>query len=95
MEGEGNDDLLKGGQKGGAIPEDAHYFRLPNYPSESFMNEIDSNILFDNGLIDSSLQPVKILGDGDIAKAIKIKATKFSKSAILKIEKAGGKAELQ
>lgn len=59
------------------------------------MNEIDSNILFDNGLIDSSLQPVKILGDGDITKAIKIKATKFSKSAILKIEKAGGKAELQ
>ena len=59
------------------------------------MNEIDSNILFDNGLIDSSLQPVKILGDGDITKAIIIKATKFSKSAILKIEKAGGKAELQ
>ena len=59
------------------------------------MNQIDSNILFDNGLIDSSLQPVKILGDGDVTKAIKIKATKFSKSAILKIEKAGGKAELQ
>ena len=59
------------------------------------LEEIDSKILFDNGLIRSFLQPVKILGDGDVSKAIKIKATKFSKSAILKIEKAGGKAELQ
>ena len=54
-----------------------------------------SKKLFDNGLIRSFLQPVKILGDGDVSKAIKIKATTFSKSAILKIEKAGGEVELQ
>ena len=59
------------------------------------LEEIDSKILFDNGLIRSFLQPVKILGDGDVSKAIKIKATTFSKSAILKIEKAGGEVELQ
>ena len=59
------------------------------------LEEIDSKKLFDNGLIRSFLQPVKILGDGDVSKAIKIKATKFSKSAILKIEKAGGEVELQ
>ena len=59
------------------------------------LEEIDSKKLFDNGLIRSFLQPVKILGDGDVSKAIKIKATTFSKSAILKIEKAGGKVELQ
>jgi large subunit ribosomal protein L15 len=59
------------------------------------IDEIDSKKLFDKGLIRSSLQPVKILGNGDIKKAIKIKATSFSKSAIIKIENAGGKAELQ
>ena len=59
------------------------------------LEEIDSKKLFDNGLIRSFLQPVKILGDGDVSKAIKIKATTFSKSAILKIEKAGGEVELQ
>ena len=59
------------------------------------LEEIDSKILFDNGLIRSFLQPVKVLGDGDVSKAIKIKATTFSKSAILKIEKAGGEVELQ
>ena len=59
------------------------------------LEEIDSKILFDNGLIRSFLQPVKILGDGDVSKAIKIKATTFSKSAIIKIEKAGGEVELQ
>ena len=59
------------------------------------LEEIDSKKLFDNGLIRSFLQPVKILGDGDVSKAIKIKATTFSKSAILKIEKAGGEVEFQ
>ena len=37
---------------------------------------------------------VKILGDGDLAKAFTIKAHAFSKSAKEKIEKAGGKADL-
>ena len=41
------------------------------------LEEIDSKKLFDNGLIRSFLQPVKILGDGDVSKAIKIKATTF------------------
>ena len=59
------------------------------------LEEIDSKKLFDNGLIRSFLQPVKILGNGDVSKAIKIKATTFSKSAILNIEKAGGEVELQ
>ena len=33
---------------------------------------------------------LKVLGDGEITKAIKISAHKFSKSAVEKIEKAGG-----
>ena len=39
-----------------------------------------------------SRYPVKILGDGDISRAITVKAHQFTKSAIAKIEKAGGKA---
>ena len=35
---------------------------------------------------------IKILGDGEISKKIKIHAHKFSKSALEKIEKSGGEA---
>jgi large subunit ribosomal protein L15 len=35
---------------------------------------------------------LKILGDGDLSKALTVTAHRFSKSAIAKIEKAGGKA---
>ncbi|MDK2564928.1 50S ribosomal protein L15 [Romboutsia sedimentorum] len=37
---------------------------------------------------------VKILGEGNLEKAVTVKATKFTASAQEKIEKAGGKAEL-
>ncbi len=37
---------------------------------------------------------VKILGEGEIGKAISVKAHAFSKSAKEKIEKAGGKVEI-
>ena len=36
--------------------------------------------------------PIKILGTGTIEKPLEISADMFSKSAIEKIEKAGGKA---
>ena len=38
-------------------------------------------------------QPVKILGDGDLSKAVTVKAQKFSKAAREKIEAAGGSCE--
>jgi large subunit ribosomal protein L15 len=38
--------------------------------------------------------PIKVLGDGELKKALKIQAHAFSKSALAKIEKAGGKAEV-
>jgi len=52
---------------------------------------VDFKILKDKRLIKNDL-PLKILGDGEIKKAITIKANAFSKSAKEKIEKAGGKA---
>jgi large subunit ribosomal protein L15 len=44
------------------------------------------------GLASSKKALIKILGSGDLTSAMTIHAHKFSKSAIEKIEKAGGKA---
>jgi large subunit ribosomal protein L15 len=44
------------------------------------------------GLVSSKKALIKILGSGELTAAITIHAHKFSKSAIEKIEKAGGKA---
>jgi large subunit ribosomal protein L15 len=44
------------------------------------------------GLVASKRALVKVLGSGELKKAITIHAHKFSKSATEKIEKAGGKA---
>ena len=52
--------------------------------------DIDPVVLKENGLIRSSLKPVKVLGIGDIDKKINVTASSFSESAKNKIEKAGG-----
>ena len=44
------------------------------------------------GLASSKKALIKVLGSGELAGAITIHAHKFSKSAVEKIEKAGGKA---
>jgi large subunit ribosomal protein L15 len=44
------------------------------------------------GLSSSKRALIKVLGSGDLKSAITIHAHKFSKSAVEKIEKAGGKA---
>jgi len=56
--------------------------------------EITIEMLYENGLIHVVDRPVKILGNGELTKAISIKAHSFSKSAKEKIEKAKGKAEV-
>ena len=56
---------------------------------------IDSEILFKNGLISSLFAAVKILGNGDIDKAYNITASSFSESAVKKIEEAGGKVVVE
>ena len=53
-------------------------------------SEIDPVVLQENGMIRSSLKPVKILGEGDIDKKLNVTASAFSASAKNKIEKAGG-----
>lgn len=53
--------------------------------------EINAKNLSDKGVIRKNLK-LKVLGRGEIKKAITITAAKFSKTAMTKIEKAGGKA---
>ncbi len=55
---------------------------------------IDKDILLKNRTLKSRRLPFKVLGNGEIEKPITIKADAFSKTAIEKIEKAGGKAEV-
>ena len=56
------------------------------------LENIDAQVLKDNGLIRSALKPVKILGGGDLKSKINITATVFSGTAKQKIEEAGGTA---
>ena len=44
------------------------------------------------GLASNKKDLIKVLGNGELTRAITIHAHKFSKSAAEKIEKAGGKA---
>ena len=56
--------------------------------------EVTPVVLTFVGLLKKPDVPVVILGDGDLAVALDVKAHRFSKSAQEKIEKAGGKIEV-
>ena len=56
------------------------------------IEKVDANILHEKGVIKKIDVPVKILANGDVKNPITITADMFSKSAIKKLEKAGGKA---
>jgi len=50
--------------------------------------------LKENGIINKEYDGVKVLGRGELTKKLTVKAAKFSKSAVVKIEAAEGKAEV-
>lgn len=52
--------------------------------------EVDADVLVKAGLIRAGSKLVKVLGDGEISRALKVTANKFSATARTKIEKAGG-----
>lgn len=52
---------------------------------------INIEVFINNGVIKNSNQLIKILGNGEIKSKITIELIECSKSAIAKIEKAGGK----
>ena len=53
-------------------------------------DEITPEILHERGLIKKAKHDLVILGSGEVSKALKISAHRFTKSAKDKIEKAGG-----
>jgi large subunit ribosomal protein L15 len=56
--------------------------------------EITPDVLRKAGVVNSKNALVKVLGNGDLSKAVTVHAHKFSKSAQEKIEKAGGKVQV-
>ncbi len=55
---------------------------------------ITQELLAQNGKIKNSKCDLKVLGDGELNKKLTVKANIFSKSAVEKIGRAGGKAEV-
>ena len=55
-------------------------------------DDVDVTVLASKGLVRNSKMPLKILGEGELTKSLNITATKFSRSALEKIEGAGGSA---
>ena len=56
--------------------------------------EVDAQFLRKNRVISDVLDGVRVLGDGELTRALTVRAAHFSKTAKEKIEKAGGKALL-
>jgi large subunit ribosomal protein L15 len=57
--------------------------------------ELTAQVLKDKKVIADVLAGLRVLGDGELTKAITIKAKHFTATAKAKIEKAGGKAVVE
>ena len=58
--------------------------------AQSQADEITPEVMLQAGLIKNLKRPVKILGEGEVTRPLRITAHKFSESAREKIEAAGG-----
>jgi large subunit ribosomal protein L15 len=54
--------------------------------------EVNPEVLHDRGIIKKAKHDVVVLGNGELSKALRVSAHRFTKSAREKIEKAGGAA---
>mgnify|MGYP003447188774 CR=1 FL=1 len=76
----------------------AHEYAIVNLGDINALFEagsvVDLEALKKVGLVKKEHEGVKILGNGELDKALTIKAAKFSKSAVEKISKAGGTVEV-
>lgn len=73
------------------------YFELINIAKlDAFdaKSVVNPDALFEKGLIRKPTLPVKVLGVGDMTKAMTVEAHAFSKTAREKIEAAGGEAKV-
>ncbi len=84
--------------KRGFTPLDKKFYVLVNLRDlQNFFEAgsvVDLEALGKAGLVTKLKDGIKILGDGDLDKALTVKAHKFSKAAQQKIEAAGGTAEV-
>ena len=64
---------------------------LANFQPEE---KVTPELLIKRGLISRLRDGLRVLGDGELKAPLHIAAHHFSKSALEKIEKAGGKAEV-
>ena len=55
---------------------------------------VTPELIKEKGLAKQVIDGIKILGEGNLEKNVTVQAHKFSKTAIEKIESAGGKAEV-
>jgi len=60
----------------------------------SDMSEVTPQALVKAGVVKNKTRPIKILGDGELERPLVVQAHKFSKSAVEKIQAAGGRAEV-
>ena len=56
------------------------------------ITEVNAEVLAKAGIIRADVKMLKVLGDGEISRALKVTAQKFTGSAKAKLEKAGGQA---
>ena len=95
---------FEGGQTALKLRSPKRGFTSRNKEKIDLVNVSDLNRFSDGDVItDAELKaaglakgknPVKILGNGDLEKALTVKAAAFSKGAIKKIEEKGGKADI-
>lgn len=58
------------------------------------VSEIDASVLMEHGLISDVGRGLKVLGDGELSRALVVRANAFSEGARKKIEAAQGRAEV-
>jgi large subunit ribosomal protein L15 len=73
-----------------------HYAVVNLKDLEEFDSEekITPELLMQRGIVRQLGDGVKVLGDGEVKAPLNVAAHRFSKSALEKIQKAGGKAEV-
>jgi large subunit ribosomal protein L15 len=100
----------KAGFEGGQMPLYRRVPKLKHFPlvnqkhytivnvsslsSLSANTEVTLTTLLENGIITTNDGPLKVLGNGELNVALTVKAAALSKSAIQKIEAAGGSYEI-
>ncbi len=55
---------------------------------------VTPDLLLEAGILKNERDPLKVLGDGELDRKLEVRAHRFSKQALAKIEAAGGKTEV-